>query len=52
MTNNIDSFINTNINIDSKTGALVLIEMLYAKKLINKKTYDNIQIKYNQKINK
>ena len=34
-------------NIDAQTGALILIDMLYQQKMINKKTYDNIQMKYN-----
>ena len=38
--------------IDAKTGALILIDMLFKLKLINKKTYQNIQEKYNRKINK
>ena len=46
-----DSNIQSKIEIDAKTGALVLIDMLYAQKLIDKKTYDNIQIKYNAKNN-
>lgn len=36
-------------SIDAQTGALILIDMLYAQKLINKKTYDKIQEKYNKK---
>ena len=35
--------------IDVKTGALILIDMLYAQKLINKETYNAIQLKYNLK---
>lgn len=42
----------TKSNIDIQTGALILIDMLYAKKLINKETYDNIQSKYNHKLSK
>lgn len=37
------------INIDTQTGALILIDMLYAKKLINKETYNRIQEKYKYK---
>lgn len=37
------------LNVDSHTGALILIDMLLAKKLINKQTYENIQKKYNYK---
>lgn len=40
------SIIKTNINIDVNTGALILIDMLFAQKLINEKTYNNIQEKY------
>ena len=39
-------------NIDVQTGALILIDMLYAQKMINKETYDKIQVKYNTKSNK
>lgn len=35
--------------IDVLQGSLILIDMLYSQKLINKKTYDNIQNKYNNK---
>lgn len=35
--------------IDTLQGSLVLIDMLYSQKLINKKTYSNIQNKYNRK---
>lgn len=38
---------NSKLNIDVHTGALILIDMLYVNKLINKETYDNIQNKYN-----
>ena len=31
--------------IDSETGSMLLIDMLYAQKKINKATYDNIQKK-------
>lgn len=44
-----ESTVKTDINVDVHTGALILIDMLYAQKLINKKTYDNIQAKYNPK---
>mgnify|MGYP003307427742 CR=1 FL=1 len=44
-----NSNIESKINIDVKTGALILIDMLYDKKLINKETYMNIQSKYNSK---
>lgn len=40
------SIVKTNINIDVNTGALVLIDMLFQQKLINEKTYRNIQEKY------
>ena len=33
--------------IDAQTGAL-LIDMLFKQQLINEKTYNNIQAKYNQ----
>jgi hypothetical protein len=33
--------------INTRYAALVLIEILYEKGLINKATYDNIQNKYN-----
>jgi hypothetical protein len=33
--------------IDNQYAALVLIDILYEKGLINKATYDNIQQKYN-----
>ena len=39
----------TTFSIDVQTGALILIDMLYAQKLINKETYDKIQEKYNKK---
>lgn len=35
--------------IDSDTGAMLLIDMLYTQKKINKATYDNIQKKYGNK---
>ena len=35
------------INIDAHAGALILIDMLFKKKLINEKTYNSIQNKYN-----
>lgn len=35
--------------IDSETGSMLLIDMLYAQKKINKATYDNIQKKYGNK---
>ena len=41
--------IKSKINIDSHIGALILIDMLFAQKLIDKQTYDNIQEKYNNK---
>lgn len=41
-----NKLIKSNINIDVETGALILIDILYAQKLINKATYDNIQLKY------
>ena len=41
-----NKIIKSNIAIDTQTGALILIDMLYAKKLINKETYNNIQNKY------
>lgn len=41
-----DKIIKSKITIDAQTGALILIDMLYAKKLINKETYNNIQNKY------
>lgn len=48
-----NTIIESKINIDVQTSALILIDMLYAQKLINKETYDNIQEKYNSKnINK
>lgn len=34
--------------IDAQTGALILIDMLFKQQLINEKTYNNIQAKYNQ----
>ena len=34
--------------IDNEYAALVLIDILYKKGLINKATYDNIQNKYNK----
>ena len=39
----------SNLSIDVQTGALILIDMLYSQKLINKRTYDNIKAKYNNK---
>lgn len=33
-------------NIDSETGSMLLIDMLYEQGKINKATYDNIQKKY------
>ena len=45
----VDEFVKSNLNIDAQTGALILIDMLYSQKLINKRTYDNIQAKYNNK---
>jgi hypothetical protein len=41
----------TNFNIDAKTGAFILIDMLLEKKLIDKETYERIQQKYNKKSN-
>ena len=38
---------NEKYSIDVQTGALILIDMLYSQKLINKETYNNIQSKYN-----
>lgn len=38
--------IKNDINIDVQTGALILIDMLFCKKIIDKKTYNNIQEKY------
>lgn len=47
-----DTIVKSNVNVDVKTGALILIDMLFEKKLINKETYKNIQEKYNFKTNK
>lgn len=44
-----DKIIKSNITIDAQIGALILIDMLYTKKLINKETYNNIQNKYKSK---
>lgn len=44
-----NKLIKSNLNIDVQTGALILIDMLYSQKFINKRTYDNIQAKYNNK---
>ena len=44
-----NSFNSSKISIDAQTGALILIDMLYAQKLINQKTYNAIQETYNAK---
>ena len=46
---NPNPIIQNKINIDSQTGAFILIDMLLAKNIINKKTYDKIQAKYKHK---
>lgn len=38
--------------IDSETGSMLLIDMLYEQGKINKATYDNIQKKYGKQKNK